>query len=89
MIGPLDKNATSTDISERCRAATEAYATAAQALNAGHQRETGPTPSELKGDFDARIELRATRAAYLEGARRFTALSKAELRASQRAHSHR
>ena len=82
-----DKDVGSVHLDVRCRAASEAYDIAAKALDAGLRRDSGATAGEWKAEFDARVELRYARAAYLLHAKRFTALSEAELCVSQRTQS--
>src|SRR5688572_1838448 len=79
-----DRDVGSLDLDVRCRAATEAYHIAADALGAGLRRDSGATADQWKTEFDARVELRHARAAFVAGAKRFTAISEAELRVSQR-----
>jgi len=74
-------------LDERCRAATEAYEIAAEALDAGLRRDSGATAIEWKAEFDARIELRHARAAFVARSKSFAASSEAELHARQHAQS--
>jgi hypothetical protein len=80
-------DSTVVSLDERCRAASEAYDIAAQSLDSGLRREGGATATEWKAEFDARIELRLARAAFIARSKSFAAASEAELRARQRAHS--
>ncbi len=63
----------SANLARQCRAASHAYDIAAEALDAGLRREGGATAGEWKAEFDARMELRAARAAYVADARGLTA----------------
>ena len=58
------------ELGERCRVASNAYDAAASALDIGLRRPDGATPSALKAEYDARIDLRQARAAYVANARR-------------------
>ena len=64
----------------RYRVASQSYDIAVEALHAGLRRDSGATTEERKAEFDARIELRHARAAFVADLKRFTAASKAELR---------
>jgi hypothetical protein len=83
MTRPPDKDVNFLDLDVRCRAATEAYLAAAAALDAALRRDGRATAPEWKAESDARVKLRHARAAYVAGIERFTALSDAELRATQ------
>jgi hypothetical protein len=84
MMRPPDKDVGSLDLDGRCRAASEAYHIACDALDAGLRRKSGATAREWKAEFDARVELRHARAAFVAASKRYTAISKAELRVSAR-----
>ena len=75
MIGPVEAAITCTHVGERCRLASDAYDRAARALDIGLRRLGGATPSEWKAEYDARIDLRQARAAYVADALKFTAVS--------------
>ena len=78
-VGPVD-------LDVRCRAASEAYNIAAEALDASLKRESGASAEEWKAEFDARIELRHARAAFVDSVKRFTAISEALLQISKTVH---
>jgi len=77
MIRPTESETSCTQLGERCRSACDAYERAARALDIGLRRQSGATPSEWKAEHDARIDLRRARAAYVDDALRFTAVSQA------------
>jgi len=83
MIRPALKDVAYAELMDRCDAARHAYETAGRALDAGLRRMSGATPIEWKAEYDARIELRLARAAYVAASRVFTAVATAQHRLSR------
>jgi hypothetical protein len=77
VIQEYENGTSCVELGKRCRAASEAYEAASRALDVGLRRDSGPTASEWKNEYHARVELRLARAAYLANAKHFTAESAA------------
>jgi hypothetical protein len=80
---PGNQSVSYTQLDERCRTASDAYQKAASALHAGLCRPSGATASEWKAEYDARVDLRVARAAYVSASLDFTAVSAAEHKVSK------
>ena len=85
MLEALSVRPTSAQLAARCLTASQAYQAAGHALDVGLRRKSGATALEWKAEYDARIDLRIARAAYVAAANAFTAVSAAEHHALRRA----